>query len=637
MSMFAPVASARSHRRPLTRKTLMMSCAAAALAAGVLAPQKARAQVAPQGYAGTINSSGGINAGTSTSSAIYVTDQTATIDWTPTDNDGTGNIVFLPSSETVNYYGPGFNYTVLNRILPSNSNRPIELNGAVNSFIGDTGSATGGNIWFYSPGGILIGSGAVFDVGGLLLTTNGITSFGQGPDGFDATFIAGSPTAKIQIASGAQLKALQQNSYIALVAPRIEQGGDLRTGGSAALVAGNQVSMTMNQGLFDIRVDLGTDDSQGIVHTGTTTGKATGSKIYMMALPKNQALTMAVGGTVGFDATSASVLNGQIVLTSGIAQVDDIPDPYTFYGLGDNRAGMTLDNLHLTSNAQITSMGDGQITTVDGDDTFDGNLFMSSYYGNLAMTADGGTITAKGATYLSTSSLDFFFNSGDSDDRQAGNIDVSALNGGAISTRDLNLSANGKGEDNEGRGTALAGAGHGGNISIVANVDSSITVAGSLTASAKGLGGNMRTGSTAAGDGRGGDINVYGADGTIAVTGDLSLDAGGWGGAVGQDNQGNNLNLTSGTGGNGYGGYVTLHTSGANGKVTVGDPNSPGSGATSLYADGYGGNAQTGGDGYGGTVSAYADDGAVDLGGVFRLFARGFGGAASYGFGGDGG
>ena len=40
----------------------------------------------------------------------------------------------------------------------------------------------------------------------------------------------------------------------------------------------------------------------------------------MVAVPKNQALTMLLsGGTVGFDATSASFENGQIVLSSGAA------------------------------------------------------------------------------------------------------------------------------------------------------------------------------------------------------------------------------------------------------------------------------------------------------------------------------
>ena len=111
---------------------------------------------------------------------------------------------------------------------------------------------------------------------------------------------------------------------MALVAPRIEQGGTVKVDGSAAYVAATSLTMTMNQGLFDIQVDVGggTGNSNGIVHTGTTTGGDTASlsgnhRIYMVAVPKNQALTMLLAGTAGFDANVAGYNNGQIVLSAG--------------------------------------------------------------------------------------------------------------------------------------------------------------------------------------------------------------------------------------------------------------------------------------------------------------------------------
>src|SRR5207302_3620455 len=116
-------------------------------------------------------------------------------------------------------------YTVLNRIVPSDASRAISLNGQVISNLQDTG-ATGGRIWFYGPGGIVIGATAVFDVGSLLLTTNDVSNLSTSANGFSATFTGpASSTSKIQIMPGAQLNALEQDSYVALVAPRIEQGG----------------------------------------------------------------------------------------------------------------------------------------------------------------------------------------------------------------------------------------------------------------------------------------------------------------------------------------------------------------------------------------------------------------------------
>src|SRR5207244_13119055 len=121
----------------------------------------------------------------------------------------------------------------------------------------------------------------------------------------------------IQSMPGAQINALEPVSYVALVAPRIEQGGDVRVNGSAAYVAGEQVTMAMNQGLFDIQVDVGTTDPNGIVHTGETSGPANSHNITMVAVPKNQALTMLLGGTVGFDVSAVQFDKGQIILSAG--------------------------------------------------------------------------------------------------------------------------------------------------------------------------------------------------------------------------------------------------------------------------------------------------------------------------------
>jgi len=319
--------SNQAHRISVKRRALFLSCASLAIATVALAPQKARAQ-AFQGTPTTISGTVTYDRATTGVETINVNSSTATIDWSPSDSDGIGNINFLPTGNTATYQGGDglTDYTVLNRIVPTDPSRMIELNGNVLAKI--AGGATGGNVWFYSPGGILVGATATFDVGGLLLSTSPLT-FTTDPNGFSATFSAGSPTSKIEIDQGAQINALQQNSYVALVAPRIEQGGTVRVDGSAAYVAANALTMTMNQGLFDIQVDVGTDDPNGIVHTGSTTGPANESlddrnRMYFVAVPKNLAITMLVGGTIGYDATTAGVVNGQIVLAAGTLGIDDL-------------------------------------------------------------------------------------------------------------------------------------------------------------------------------------------------------------------------------------------------------------------------------------------------------------------------
>ena len=309
-------------RRRIGKRTLMLSCAAAGLMA-----QPAHAQLAGA-FRGNISSTTGTvtrNPTSNTAETITVGSSTATINWTPNDQQvGGGTIDFLPGGNVATFTSAAglADYTVLNRIVPTDATRPIGLNGSVISTLQGT-NATGGKIWIYSPGGIVIGATAVFDVGSLLLTTNDVSNLSSNTNAFSATFTGpASSTSKIQIMPGAQINALQPGSYVALVAPRIEQGGTVRVKGSAAYVAGEQVTMTMNQGLFDIQVDVGTSDGNGIVHTGETSGPANkvvgdNHSIYMVAVPKNQALTMLLGGTVGFDAGSASVQNGQIILSAG--------------------------------------------------------------------------------------------------------------------------------------------------------------------------------------------------------------------------------------------------------------------------------------------------------------------------------
>src|SRR6478672_11138787 len=201
------------------RQKLLISCATLAIAAAALAPQRARAQAfqgTPTTAAGTIS----YDRATPGSETVTVGSSTATINWSPSDAQGTGNINFLPSGNSATYKGAAglTDFTVLNRIVPTDVTRKIALNGSVLSKLSD--DTTGGNVWFYSPGGILIGSGAVIDVGGLLLSSIDLpNSFTTSTSGFNASFSKTATNAgKIQILGGAQINA--RNNYVALVAPR---------------------------------------------------------------------------------------------------------------------------------------------------------------------------------------------------------------------------------------------------------------------------------------------------------------------------------------------------------------------------------------------------------------------------------
>src|SRR5690349_13737324 len=116
--------------RRLTRHKLLVSCATLAIAAAAMAPQRASAQAfqgTPTTAAGTVSYA----RSTAGSETITVGSGTATINWAPTDTQGTGNINFLPFGNTATYQGaPGLAaFTALNRIVPTDTTRTIELNG----------------------------------------------------------------------------------------------------------------------------------------------------------------------------------------------------------------------------------------------------------------------------------------------------------------------------------------------------------------------------------------------------------------------------------------------------------------------------------------------------------------------------
>jgi filamentous hemagglutinin family protein len=611
--------------RSVNRK-LLISCASLAIAAAAVAPQKARAQA----FNGTISSSTNASqtsAGANTET-ITVTNSTATINWNATSNN------FLPDGNTATFTSASgvTDYTVLNRITPIEGAQ-IQLNGNVISTLEGT-AATGGNVWFYSPGGIVVGASAKFDVGGLLLTSISPTLNSNDAYGFSASF---SPAAgdggPIQILKDAQINALQQNSYVALVAPRVEQGGNVQVNGTAAYAAGEQLTMTMNQGLFDIVVNVGTDDPNGIVHTGTTGGPASTNattdahRIYMIALPKNQALTMLLGGNVGFEpATVAGVENGQIVLGAGwyVTDIDDsISNFWTPSALldADAYAGVTLGAGNYTSNVIGWIMGDLGVVADAGSISFAGFLDVGSDGGtsgnlNLGASGENGLSIGDYLSFYSSSRVtgsankSIFADSGGALDIN-GNLYLSGVGGNGPLT--VEISAD-NGSINVGGSSFVdaSGDGHGGYISIHAEQNGSIAFGEYANFSANGWG----AGETL--DATGGVIDVYaGSGGALRFDGGAEFDAFGFG-----------LDDAGFGAGDGTGGWVDLHVGG--GSINV---------AGGLYAnaDGYGGEGQAGGNGYGGHASIYGDDGTIGLGAFTSVSARGTGGSATSGFGGNGG
>ncbi|HMP56387.1 MAG TPA: hypothetical protein PKD92_07430, partial [Novosphingobium sp.] len=270
---------------------------------------------------------------------INVLTPTAVVNWTPFDSGGgTDPILMLDKEATALFVRDVGTFTVLNRIVPNGAaeNRVIRMDGRVLSRVSGNPAGT---VMFYSPNGIIIGPSGVFDVGSLVLTTlehpnfsDGSIDLGAGPDPVSAYgtdidsgfYLPTRPGSFIEVRQGALLGSRGVAAYTALVSPRVVHSGTIETTGSAALIAAEQVTVTVRpSGLFDIQFVVGTGDANGVVHDGQTGGPAKtmadpDGRIYMAALPKTTAMQMLLGGAIGYEADSAAIDgNGAVILSSG--------------------------------------------------------------------------------------------------------------------------------------------------------------------------------------------------------------------------------------------------------------------------------------------------------------------------------
>lgn len=595
---------------PRRRAFMMLRCTCAASASvvcGYAAPAVA------QGFQGnpTIITGGVTIVRTPGHDQITTDTPTALIDWSSFNPSPVGPLDFLPAANSVTFIGNLANYTVLNRILP-NATVPIMLNGAITSQLAAAAQpVTGGSVWFYTPGGFMVGSTATFNVGGLVLTANAVQL--DANNGFDPTVVrfVGTPgsISEVNIAAGAQISAL---NYVALIAPRIVQSGSIRSDGQIAYIAAETGTLTMplGGGLFDIAIDAGGGTTVGgtaIVHDGSTGGPVTAGslnkRIYMVTVAKNNAVTMLLGGAIGYDLSAAAVGN-TVVLSAGRDVVNG--DVVMTGAAAGPAASIQLINAKLTT--PLIASASGDITLLaQGAGTL-------SLTGDTLAVADGivtarattGTINASGNLTLQSARFGL----------DAGTAQVIADKGGQINVKGaLGVFADGDGVR---RGFNAGGNATGGVASVSA--DGGSITANALTVSATAVAQPV-VGAPATS--RGGTASVLLSNGAALNVGPIIIDASG---GVGPG--GTVANNPLGPGAAGIGGTASLTVDNA-----VFAPGAP----LTITARGLGGSGQTGGGAAtGGTVLVQSiNGGAATLPGL-SIDVTGTGGASAGGTGGAG-
>ncbi len=576
---------AQSERRNQYRAMLFAGCASATLLA-----LSVGSELDAQSFQGSATVVSG-SASVSTSSGrtdITPFSRESIINWTPTDRGaGPTDIEFQPAGTTANFMGGASgapDFTVLNRIIPVDAQgnpvaRRVAFNGTVNSTIN---GVQGGRVWFYSPTGIVIGGTATFNVGSLLLTTNDLQANGGTLDTkLSASFSGAGGSVVIQ--PGATINAGQAGaaSYVAVFSPRVEQRGTINVDGQALLAAGNAGQISFNAGLVDIDMTIseGTDDANGIVHTGTTGGPAsTGlgdqQQVKIVAVPKNTALTMLLSGTIGYTPAAVAAQDGSsVILQAG--------NPYSLTTASPALANLSLSNAAILNRSTIYAENLLSLAPKPGADlTFGGDTTLVSAHQISLNARAGSNIVVNGALnlYAGTST------DGGTISMVAGPSDIDTLPGLIRVTGSVTAYATGYGTSSDSGQFGLAGTG--GSVSFAAN--GGTLDFGSLFIDASGYGG---FGSDTGGDGIGGTIALSAGYGGTLSAGSTTLVASANGG--------------SGTiGGNARGGSISIGDTGQDkaqpadtlgGFLKLGD--------VALYSNARGGFGSTSGDAFGGNVA----------------------------------
>ncbi len=614
------------------KQRLLTSCAIAAGMMALAYGGPALAQVAGSGTITTLPSGTTVGTGVNPST-VNVNGPQSIVDWTPSNTPVAGVIDFLPTGNTLNYVGDTTGYVVLNRFVDgagTSITDQIALNGIVNSYVGSTSGPRGGNIWFYNAGGILIGATGVINVGSLVLTTNDIVTTGGlfGPGGtirFNGT--AGSTSAiTVNGAINANNGGSPGSSYIALVAPRVVQAGAVRVDGSAAYVVAEQAEIRINGGLFDINVTRGVEGGNAITHTGTTTGPAhldtngNQSRIYMVAIPKNDAVTMLVSGAIGYDdALSAQVdPDGAVRLSAGYNIVGGELAATPVNATAANiTAGDTLfrsNTVAHASGAFVATPTQTVPTTppplssagqffVEGDGTFFGGTSASISIGTGQRGGAAGALTIQASGIADTLT-------GDS---QGGTARLT-ITGGSVTASAVTVEANGLGTTGT---SGNGGSGTGGTAEVLINADATSTVSlGALTVSAIGRGGNVSgSENLRGGDALGGTASLTVDGGASAQFASIELVASAEAGSALSPSG------TTGQSGNARGNNVTLA---ATGGSTINS-----SGGINLTAIGRGTAGENFGTGAGGNIAVNATAGGTITTGN-RLTIQAMGGNSSF-------
>ncbi|MFM9972280.1 MAG: filamentous hemagglutinin N-terminal domain-containing protein, partial [Burkholderiales bacterium] len=207
----------------------------------------------------------------------------------------------IGANEAVNFQQPNASAIALNRVLGSD---PSTILGQLNA---------NGKVWVLNPNGVLFGSSAQVNVGGLLASTMNIS---------DNDFMSGKRTftnngTSVGVVSNQGSIRTADGGYIAFLGQTVRNEGELISPkGNVSLAAGKTVTLDFNgDKLLNIQVDEGEfkalAENKGLI-------QADGGAVLLTAKAKDALMDTVVNNTGVIQARTVAKQNGRILLLGGM-------------------------------------------------------------------------------------------------------------------------------------------------------------------------------------------------------------------------------------------------------------------------------------------------------------------------------
>ncbi|RQR33115.1 filamentous hemagglutinin N-terminal domain-containing protein, partial [Burkholderia sp. Bp9143] len=208
----------------------------------------------------------------------------------------------IAGNERVAFHQPGKQSIALNRVVGNNGS---QIQGQLDA---------NGKVFLVNPNGVLFGSGAQINVGGLVASTQNIA---------DADFLAGnyrfSGNSTASIVNDGHITAADGGS-VALLGARVSNNGVIQAKmGRVALGAGNTFKVNFDgNDLLSLQVEGGAVDAQA---TNGGLLKADGGEVLMTARAAGNLLNAVVNNTGTIEAKGLASHAGKITLDGGTVLV----------------------------------------------------------------------------------------------------------------------------------------------------------------------------------------------------------------------------------------------------------------------------------------------------------------------------